>query len=61
MHSYEFAVVVDIAQILLIVSLLKRNVNDGWLYDDVSMLDCSWVHCLPPCRLYVFLSIFAGD
>jgi hypothetical protein len=61
MHSYEYAVVVDIVQIPLTVSFLKPNINNGWLYDDVSMLDCSCVHCLPPHCLYVFLSIFAGD
>ena len=36
MHSYEYAIVVDIVDILLTVKFLKPHVNDGWLYDNVS-------------------------
>ncbi|KAF8670923.1 hypothetical protein HU200_050190 [Digitaria exilis] len=34
-HSYEFATVVDIADITLTVEFLKPHVTDGWLYDSV--------------------------
>jgi hypothetical protein len=35
-HSYQYAVVVDIAGILLTVKFLQPHVKDGWLLDAVS-------------------------
>lgn len=40
-HCYEYAVVVDIADIPLTISFLQPNVKDGWLYDTVSYSCCA--------------------
>lgn len=49
MHSYEYAVVADIAGIPLTVKFLHPHVYDRWLYDTASYFDYRSVITNPLC------------